>query len=290
MRLPPDFSTVQAALRHGSALLKQYHSPTPTLDVECLLQYILHCSKEKIYTQCEQTLNDTQQKKLTALLARRQQGEPIAYLTKSKEFYGRCFYVDQHVLIPRPETEQLITAVKKHYTANAHLNILDIGSGSGCLAITLALEFPHSHITAWEINSAALNVAQKNAAQHHCNNITFVLQDMFASPPPTTFDCIVSNPPYIPWSEKNKLPTSVINYEPHAALFAADNGLACYQRLAAIATSLLSKNGLLLVEINPDIACQIEKIFTTQGFKIITKDYDLQNLARVLGVQGGEGY
>ena len=131
MHSPPDCSTVQAALRYGSALLKQHYSPTPTLDVECLLQHILHWSKEKIYTQCEHTLNDTQQKKLIALLTSRQQGEPIAYLINSKEFYGRCFYVDQHVLIPRPETEQLIVGVKKHYAANAHLNMLDIGSGSG---------------------------------------------------------------------------------------------------------------------------------------------------------------
>ena len=284
MHSPLDLSTVQTALRHGSALLKQYHSPTPTLDVECLLQHILHWSKEKIYTQCEQTLNDMQQKKLIALLTRRQQGEPIAYLTKSKEFYGRCFYVDEHALIPRPETEQLIVAVKKNYTANAHLNMLDIGSGSGCLAITLALEFPQSHITAWEINSAALNVAQKNATQHHCHNITFVLHDMFASPPPTTFDCIISNPPYIPWSEKNKLPASVINYEPHTALFAAEHGLACYQRLTQITPHLLSKNGLVLIEINPDTAHQIEKIFTTRGFEVIAKGYDLQNLARTLTI------
>lgn len=284
MQTPPDFSTVQAALRYGSALLKQHHSPTPTLDIECLLQHVLHWSKEKIYAQGEHALNDRQQKKLIALLTRRQQGEPIAYLTHSKEFYGRRFYVDNQVLIPRPETEQLIVAVKKHYSATAPLNFLDIGSGSGCLAITLALEFPHSQVMAWDIDPAALNVAQYNATQYNCRNITYLAHDMFAPPPPHTFHCIVANPPYIPWSEKNKLPANVIDYEPHTALFATRNGLACYQRLAHIAPLLLCKDGLLLIEINPDIAYQIEKIFTTQGLQVIDKGYDLHNLVRMFVV------
>ena len=284
MHTPSDFSTVQAALRHGSALLKQHRSPTPTLDVECLLQHILGWSKEKIYAHSEYALDASQQKKLIALLTRRQRGEPIAYLTNSKEFYGRCFYVAKQVLIPRPETEQLIVAVKKHYDATAPLNFLDIGTGSGCLAVTLALEFLRSQVMAWEVAPAALNVAQHNAAQYDCRNVTYMLHDMFASPPQRSFHCIVCNPPYIPWSEKNNLPTSVVNYEPHAALFAAHGGLACYQRLAHIVPRLLVKDGLLLVEINPAIATQIEKIFTTQGLQVIDKGYDLQKLARIFVV------
>ena len=277
-----SFSTIQEAFVQGSAFLQTQASPT--LDIECLLQFVLQMRKEQIYIHLEQTLTHTQQEQLQALLVRRQHGEPVAYLIGSKEFYGRNFHVDRRVLIPRPETEQLIEAAKKYLPADEELHMLDIGTGSGCLAITLALEFKYSHVTAWEVNLDALEVARSNAQQLSCNNITFVQHDMFADLPQTAmhFDLIVANPPYILPSEKTSLPASVLNYEPHTALFTNQHGLLHYQRIATIARQLLHTNGLLCLELNPNTAQAIEAIFLAQGFKTIAKELDLQGLVRTL--------
>ncbi len=254
------------------------------LDVECLLQRVLRMRKEQLYAHREQKLTRTQRAHLHDLLLRRQRGEPIAYLVGEKEFYGRSFYVDKDVLIPRPETEQLITAAKKNFPATADLHILDIGTGSGCLAITLACEFPHSQVTAWEISTAALAVAARNATQHNCHNITFVQHDMFTDPPPTAtlFDLIVANPPYILPREQPSLSAAVRDYEPHLALFTDRHGLAHYRRLAALAVQLLKEEGELIIELNPHTAQATEKAFLAQGLVTTAAVRDLHGLVRTL--------
>ncbi len=266
----------------GSAFLQAGDSPT--LDIECLLQFVLQMRKEQIYTHFQHTLTRRQREQLQALLARRQRDEPIAYLVGAKEFYGRSFHVDRRVLIPRPETEQLIVAAKKHLPAGTRLHLLDIGTGSGCLAITLALEFKHSQVTAWEIDPDALAIAQSNARRLNCNNVTFVQRDMFAPLPQTAthFDGIVANPPYILPAEKASLPATVLNYEPHTALFTDQHGLLYYQRLAAIAPDLLRDGGLLCLELNPSTAAATEALFLASAFRTIAKEHDWQGLSRTL--------
>ena len=268
----------------GRAFLPAQASPHAALDLECLLQFVLQMRKEQLYTHCEQALTRTQQEQLQALLVRRQQGEPIAYLIGSKEFYGRSFHVDRRVLIPRPETEELVMQAKKHWPAAANLHMLDIGTGSGCLAITLALEFQHSQVTAWEIDRDALAVAQHNAQHLNCINITLKRHDMFADLPQTAthFDLIVANPPYILPGEKASLPVAVLAYEPHVALFTDQHGLSHYRRIAALAPPLLGTDGLLCIELNPNTAEETEVIFAAQGFQTIAKERDLQGLARTL--------
>ena len=278
------YTSIRAALRHGSALLRAHASPTAVLDVECLLQHILQLSKEQLYAHCERSLNNSEQQQLHTLLQRRQQGEPIAYLTGYKEFYGRNFGVDRRVLIPRPETELLITLAKDLLAPHAALQMLDIGTGSGCLAITLALEFQHSQVTAWDIDRDALAVAQDNAHRLECNNVSFVEHDIFTALPASAvrFDLIVANPPYIAVTEKATLPTAVRDYEPHTALFAAEYGLACYRRIAQLAPLLLHKLGLLIIELNPSTAAAVEALLTEQGLQPLQREYDLHGLVRVL--------
>lgn len=281
---PPTFTSVRAAFVHGSALLRTHASPTATLDIECLLQCVLQMPREQLYTHFSQPLQHAQQAQLHTLLQRRLQGEPIAYLTGRKEFYGRSFSVDRRVLIPRPATEQLITLAKELLPADAALQSLDIGTGSGCLGITLALEFEHSHVTAWEIDPAALVVAQHNAHRLGCRNITFQQHDIFATLPTATpcFDLIVANPPYITAAEKTTLPPAVLDYEPHRALFADECGLSCYRRIAQIAPQLLHRHGLLNIELNPTTASATETLFSAQGFQVIQRGQDLQGLTRTL--------
>lgn len=278
----PSFVTISDVFMHGRAFLQAQTSPT--LDIECLLQYVLRLRKEQLYTHFQQALTDTQRTQLRALLVRRRQGEPIAYLIGLKEFYGRTFKVDRRALIPRPESEQLIVSANKLLPANAKLHILDIGTGSGCLAITLALEFKHSQVIAWDISSEALTVAQDNAEQCNCHNVTFVQHDMFAALPQITtyFNLIVANPPYILPREKKTLSTSVLNYEPHTALFTNQHGLLHYQRIANIAAQLLCIDGWLCIELNPTTAPAAEKMFAAQGFEVNSKGYDLQGLVRTL--------
>ena len=276
--------TIKEALRHGRARLQAHASPTATLDIECLLQFVLRMHKTQIYAHREQVLTGAQQEQLQALLVRRQRGEPIAYLIGSKEFYGRNFHVDRHVLIPRPETEALVVQAKAHLPADTSTHILDSGTGSGCLAITLALEFEQSQVTAWEISPAALAVAQHNAARLACPNVAFVHHDIFAPLPPLTtgFNLIVANPPYILPREKASLPASVLDYEPHTALFADRHGLSHYQRLATLAPQLLCTAGLLCVELNPTTAVATTAIFAAQGFETVARGYDGQGLMRTL--------
>ena len=278
----PSLATIREAFVHGCAFLRVHTSPT--LDIECLLQFVLHMRKEELYTHYQQPLTDAQQEQLHALLVRRQCGEPIAYLVGSQEFYGRNFSVDRRVLIPRPESEQLITSAKKHLPRQAGLHMLDIGTGSGCLAITLALEFQPSQVTAWEISRAALTVAQHNAEQLDCHNVTYVQQDIFAAPPQpmTRFNLIVANPPYILPREKKNLLASVLNYEPHTALFTDRHGLSHYHRLAMLAPQLLCTNGLLCVELNPTTALATEDVFAAQGLATVAREPDLQGLVRAL--------
>ncbi len=184
-----------------------------------------------------------------ASVARRLTLEPIQYITGQQEFYGLNYHVTPAVLIPRPETEHLVEAVLQKLPREKSLKILDVGTGSGILAITLALYLPHAEITALDISTDAIQVARQNAETHHvADRIQFLCSDLLAAAP-GPFDAIVSNPPYIPEHDHPTLHPQVRDYEPATALFAGKTGLDIYRRLIPQAYKALKPNGLLALEI-----------------------------------------
>lgn len=209
------------------------------------------------------------------LVARLNAHEPIQYILGEAEFFGRKFNVNQHTLIPRPETELLIQEVLK--SKNQQQAILDVGTGSGCIAITLAKEIPNATIAAVDISTGALETAAANAKQHNAS-VTFIhgdfLNDAFALEP---LDWIVSNPPYVCASEKKTMELNVLNFEPHSALFVPDNDpLLFYKAITSKSEQLLKPSGKIVVEINARFGNEVKQLFDEKGFlntKII-KDLD----------------
>ena len=177
--------------------------------------------------------------------------EPVAYLVGQKEFFGRSFWVSKDVLIPRPETEELAEVVLGHFDRDIALSILDIGTGSGALAVTLAAHFRQSTVVALDLSGPALAVAKKNAAAHGlARQIVFCQASLYLLPFfSSSFDCIVTNPPYIGADEFTLLPPSVVQYEPRLALLAGSTGLECYQSLSRSAFELLRPGGMFFAEI-----------------------------------------
>ncbi|NTW49419.1 MAG: peptide chain release factor N(5)-glutamine methyltransferase, partial [Chlorobiales bacterium] len=213
---------------------------------------------------------------------RRLKGEPLQYITGEQEFFGYPFFVDRHVLIPRPETELLVEAAieaLESISKEEELRILDIGTGSGCIGITLAKKLPNARITAIDLSGDALGVARKNAEKNEVSErITFIEADAlspdFALQFKEPFDLIISNPPYIPAREAESLQIEVRNYEPHTALFVAE-GFEFYEKISHDALTLLKPGGHLFFELHADGAARVKTIFERLGFSNIQilKDY-----------------
>ncbi len=207
--------------------------------------------------------------------------EPIQYILGKAEFYGRQFVVNHSVLIPRPETELLMRSVLKENKVAP--TILDIGTGSGCIAVTLAKEIPMSKVYAIDISDDALAVAQENSRQLQAD-VGFSKADALADIKfNQQFDFIVSNPPYIAMSEKVKMNPNVLDYEPHLALFVPDaDPLIFYKAIANKGKSILKPNGKICVEINERFGREVSEIFRNAGYSNVTIEKDVNNKDRVL--------
>ncbi|MBA4056020.1 MAG: peptide chain release factor N(5)-glutamine methyltransferase, partial [Marivirga sp.] len=211
--------------------------------------------------------------------------EPIQYVLGETIFYGRKFLVNPFVLIPRPETEELVRLILSHLQQNRQKKpgILDIGTGSGCIPVTLALEFPSAKVSATDISDTALDVARKNAlrlkASVHFYNSDILKDDL----PATHFDVVVSNPPYIPWEEKAGMRDNVVEFEPHIALFVSDNDpLLFYRAIIEKALGALHSNGFLAVEINERFGKDIASLMTEKGFQEVEVIRDLFDKERIV--------
>jgi len=222
---------------------------------------------------------------LPSIIHRINNHEPIQYILAEADFFGRSFYVDKHVLIPRPETELLVEEAinqLKHERQN-HGTILDIGTGSGCIAITLAKEFVGKKVIAIDASVAAIEVAKKNANFRHAN-IDFVRSDILIDDLSfQQIECIVSNPPYIAKSEISSMNKNVTDYEPSLALFVDDNDpLIFYKRIALLAGKGLTHCGKLLVEINERFGNEVASLFEINNFKQIEIKKDLDGKDRIV--------
>ena len=212
-------------------------------------------------------LSATDQKGLEDIMQRLEKGEPVQYIIGVGDFCGRQFHVAPGVLIPRPETEELCRWIVEK--SGDKTCILDIGTGSGCIAITLALEIPEATVTAWDISDEALKIAQKNAKALGVN-VRFERQDILNNPPDACYDLIVSNPPYIQPKESDGMAKNVLDYEPHQALFTPDDQpVIFYQRIGDYAWQHLKSEGELYFELNPLTANEVSDYLNCLGFSKI---------------------
>ncbi len=244
---------------------------------------VLGLSRAEIVAEKSILLPDIQQKSLSNIIKRVNAHEPIQYILGSTYFYGRKFKVNSSVLIPRPETELLIEEVLKEIDPFTPGTILDIGTGSGCIAITLAKELPEKRVLAVDISEDALAVAQENASNlnasvefHKLNALT----DVFPFP---ELDIIVSNPPYVTLSEKASMKKNVTEYEPHVALFVPDDDpMIFYNAITTKAFSLLKARGKVFVEINEKFGNSVAAVFRNAGFASTRIVKDLQGKDRIV--------
>ena len=278
--------TASQILAHATAQL----AASPELresaarDALALLLHTLGITRAQFYADPDREITPTEQAAYEAAVARRLKNEPMQYITGEQEFYGLALRVTPAVLIPRPETEYLVEAVLTEMKAVAEPSILDVGTGSGAIAIALAHHLRHAKIIATDISPAALAVARENAARHD-TNIRFVESDLLAALPDQTFDAIVSNPPYVPESDRRILHPQVRDWEPANALFAPvvsgkDDGLAIYRLLIPQARAALVPNGLLAVEIGHGQRDAVAELLS--GWQSVRFIDDLQGIPRVV--------
>lgn len=241
------------------------------------LQHVMEMSRVEISLSRKQTLNTPQKKQLTDILARLEQSEPIQYIIGTTEFYGLEFQVNPATLIPRPETEELVEWIinSEFGTQHSGLKILDIGTGSGCIAISLAHTIKPSQVSAIDISKKALETASQNAEKNQAD-ITFIENDILTTKKlEVLYDIIVSNPPYVRDLEKAEMRANVLNNEPESALFVPDNDpLLFYRKIGNLAFKNLRDNGMLFFEINEYLGTETVTLLETIGFKevILRKD------------------
>lgn len=217
-----------------------------------------------------ETLSPFLESEIDGILRRLLRHEPIQYITGEARFHGMEFHVTPDVLIPRPETDELVDIIVGDANDASDLRILDIAAGSGCIAIALARSLPFPRVSALEISEAALKVARDNASRLKAD-VSFIHADIFKwQPSPASFDIIVSNPPYIDESEKAAMEPNVLEYEPAQALFVPDSDpLVFYRRIAEVARTGLSEGGRLYLEINPRHAAELSELLKKNGFSDI---------------------
>ena len=207
-----------------------------------------------------------------------QKGTPIQYVIGVVDFYGLKLQVNPSVLIPRPETEELVDIIRKENEQKEHLKVLDVGTGSGCIALSLARCLKGSKVTAIDISPEALNTARKNAADNHIANVEFLELDFLEENYfiEREFDIIVSNPPYIAASESNTMARNVLDFEPSVALFVPDKDpLVFYHRLAEVAALCLRRKGLVYAEINERLGPETQSVFMPDSFSSVHLLQDL---------------
>ncbi len=290
--------TIKQALSWANQKLKSKNIPSAHLDAEVLLCYLLNVTKvtevtnvtkEWIYANSAYRLPSTAYRKYKKIIEKRARYEPVAYITSKKEFYGLDFYVNNSLLIPRPETELLVEEVLKairDMRYEIRFNIVDVGTGSGCIAISLAKKLAISNkqltIYATDISKKALEVAKLNAKKHNVQNrITFLQGDLLIPVTSdkiqeTRIDIIVANLPYVKDQEMEKLPNGIKKYEPKTALYGGKEGLDYYKKLLYQIRKYLNKKVKIFLEISPyqtDLVKIIAKKYFPQGKIEIKKDY-----------------
>jgi len=308
--------TLRPALASAIDRLTAARVGSPRMNAELLLMFVLGCDRAYLFSHPERDLTPDEHTRYDEAIAQRATGIPAQYITGHQEFWGLDFIVSPAVLIPRPETEHVIETVlglgiastlssrPQHslplaegnaewrdlasrgapHTASTPLRLIDVGTGSGCIAIALAKELPGAEIHAVDISPAALEIARANAARHQFDaRIMFRQGDLLAGFPPSHFDLVVSNPPYVGESEADQVQLEVRKFEPRNAVFAGHTGLEVIARLVPQAAEALKPGRWLVLEISGNIVDGVKRLL--QGWKQVHSVNDLQGIPRVVAAQ-----
>ena len=282
-------NSIEYLLNDGMNILKERDYNNPFLDLQLILMHLINKDKIYLYTHKEEIIDEEIVNKYYEMINIRNNGYPLQYMLHSQEFMGLDFYVEEGVLIPRPDTETLvekiINLVKNSEYKNKPINILDIGTGSGAIALSLAYYIKNSNVTAIDISDTAIKVSNINKKKLNIENAEIIKGDLFGSLniKNKKFDIIVSNPPYIEKEEIDKLQIEVAKYEPRLALDGGESGLIYYERIANIVKDIICDKGILSVEIGHNQAEEVSNIFkNTNIFDKIEIDNDLYGKTRVV--------
>lgn len=273
-------------IKWGKEYLKNNADETYNLDAEVLIMYVLNFDKVKLFTSNDYILKDFQINEYQNLIEKRAKGMPVKYITGKCEFMSLDFNVNINTLIPRPDTEILVESViekikDKNY--NEKIKIIDIGTGSGAISVSIAYYCKNTLITAVDISRKALDIAIENAKINNVyEKIEFIESDLFKNVKYNNYDIIVSNPPYIKTDEIKTLMPSVKDYEPVSALDGGKDGLYFYRKICKNAKNYLKHGGMIFFEIGYDEAKDVYKIMKENGFYNIEVKKDLSNLDRVV--------
>jgi release factor glutamine methyltransferase len=275
---------LKSALTAAIARLTAARVPSSRMNAELLLMFTLGCDRAYLYAHSERDLTSQEERRHDAALAERVRGVPAQYITGHQEFWGLDFIVSPAVLIPRPETEHVVEAVLecvgRTLLSASPLQIADVGTGSGCIALALAKELPQAEIHAVDISAAALEIARANAARHQLESrIQFHQADLLAGFENNSFDFVVSNPPYVGESEADQVQLEVRKFEPRNAIFAGPTGLEVIARLIPQAHATLKPSGWLVMEIGGTISEDVERMLKDWNDVLISPD--LQSIPRV---------
>jgi release factor glutamine methyltransferase len=289
--------TLGQALKTAIQSLTATGVPSPRLNAELLLMFTLACDRAHLYGHPERELTKEEQTRYSETLAQRSTGTPTQYITGHQEFWGMDLIVTPAVLVPRPETEHVVEQVvarardKRKLTVRAAevlpaeaLSIVDVGTGSGCIALALAKELPQAEIRATDISAAALEIARANAARHQFDDrIHFSQSDLLADVEVAPFDFVVSNPPYVGEAEEDQVQLEVRKFEPRAAVFAGPTGIEVIARLIPQAFEKLKPGGSVVIEISGTISSRVRELLS--DWKNVEIIKDLQGIARVAAAE-----
>jgi len=270
--------TVRDLLQQGRQQLA--HIDTALIDCEVLLCTVLNQQRHYLFAHADAVVSASELTDYNSLIAKRGSGLPVAYLTGTREFWSLLLEVNQHTLIPRPETELLVELALEAVPADKNANVLDLGTGSGAVAIAIASERPACSVTAIDISQPALTMAQQNAARLGVDNIRFVQSDWFSATVVQPFDLIVSNPPYVESSDCGFI-SGDIRHEPRIALDGGSHGLDAYRRIIPAAVGFLVSGGKLLFEHGHTQGEPIRQLFHYNRYRDVETRQDYAGLDRV---------
>ena len=279
-----DWSIIDL-IKWGEGYFNKNNFDSPKQEIEWLLCDLLDYKRVDLYLNFEEIVPKNKLSTLNKWVKKRIKRMPLQYITGSTEFYGNKFFLNENVLIPRQETERLVDICLKSINKLSAPKILEIGTGSGCISISIALIRSDAKILSIDISQNALKKAIKNSDYHQTRNISFVELDFLKELPKERFDIIISNPPYISSGEMKNIMTDVKDYEPEIALTDFMDGLQFYERLSIVAPKLLNQEGSLILEVgSKDHPDKVLKLFKSKGYNNIELFPDYNNDQRVLKV------
>ena len=278
-------TSIAEAILQGTNKLRKAGVPEARREAGSLLAFLLDKDRTFILSHADHMISGEQETLFDEFLDARAQGEPAQYITGKQDFYGLEFEVTTAVLIPRPETELLIETALKLVAGEEKISFCDVGTGSGCIAVTLLHQLPCAHGIAVDISADALAIARRNAARHRVTDrIELVVSDCFESVAPQTFDLIVSNPPYVAEDAVATLQREVRDYEPRVALTAGADGLDVIRKLVRDAQDYLKPGGHLLFEIGFDQHAAVGGLIDAQAWQLLDIHHDLQGIPRIVAL------